>query len=182
MQINYSYPWYLQESSSFNQLYNGFYNVATNISCLGIGDFFDYRTLPNGIPLYQLSRIWGVTGVLGYYDGLVYDVDKWSADKKWTGQLLELNDSINRNFMRMKMYIENRPFCLELIKAAFEILLEGETYTITVTESPSTMSFEINLTASSEVIGVIQGISNFDSAFLGKPSGIHYSFNYVTAG
>lgn len=179
MQMNYSYPWYLQESPAFNQLYTGFYNVATNISCLDVGDFFNYRTLPSGTPLYQLSRIWGVVGILGYYDGLVYDVDKWSADKKWSGQLLEQSDSINRNFMRMKMYIENRPFCLNLIKEAFDILLEGESYSVTVTETPETMSFVINLTASNAVISIIQGISNFDSAFLGKPSGIHYSFNYV---
>lgn len=179
MQMNYSYPWYLQESPVFGTLYTGFYNVATNMTCLDIGDFFNYRTIPNGMPLYQLGKIWGVDGVLGYYDGLVYDIDKWSTNKKWTGQLLELNDSINRNFIRMKMYIENRPFCILMIKEAFEILLEGETYNIFVTEDSSTMSFTITLRASSAIISVIQGISNFDSVFLGKPSGIHYTFNYV---
>ena len=177
--MNYSYPWYLQESPAFNTLYTGFYQVAENITCLSVGDFFDYRTLPSGVPLYQLGKIWGVGGVLGYYDGMVYDIDKWSTDKKWTGQLLELNDSINRNFIRMKMYIQNRPFSWTMIKEALAILLEGETYSIRSSESPSTMSFTITLYASTAVIGVIQGISNFDSAFLGKPSGIHYSFSYV---
>lgn len=179
MQLNNSYPWYLQESPVFNTLYYGFYQVATNMTCLDIGDFFNYRTIPTGVPLYQLGKIWGVGGVLGYYDGLVYDVDKWSTDKKWTGQLAELDDSLTRNFIRMKMYIQGKPFNLLFIQKAFEILLEGETYSITVTES--TMGFVINLTASTDVIGIIQGISNFDSAFLGKPSGIHYSFNFIAA-
>lgn len=177
MQINYSYPWYLQDSPVFTKLYTGFYDVATNITSLDIGDFFNYRTIPTGAPLSTLARIWGVTGVLGVYDGLIYDIDKWSDGKKWTGELLQVNDSINRNFLRMKMYIQGKPFNLILIQEAFAILLEGEEYTVTVTESD--MSFVINLSASSAVIGVVQGISNFDNAFLGKPSGISYQFNFT---
>lgn len=177
MQINYSYPWYLQESPVFTKLYTGFYEVATNITCLDVGDFFNYRTIPTGVPLYQLGRIWGVGSVLGYYDGLVYDIDKWSEDKKWTGQLTELDDNLTRNFLRMKMFIQGRAFNLILIRDALAILLEGEEYSITVTEE--LMGFTINLSAPTDVIGVIQSISNFDNAFLGKPSGIHYSFNYT---
>ncbi len=177
MQFNESYPWYLQESPAFNTLYRGFYEVATNITPLPVGDFFDYRTLPSGTPLYTLGKIWGVGGVLGYYDGLVYDIDKWSDGKKWTGQLLELNDSITRNFIQMKMYIDGKPFRLTMINEAMAILLPRNEYSITVTESE--MSFVINLSATTDVIGVIQGISNFDSAFLGKPSGISYQFAFT---
>lgn len=177
MQKNPAYPWYLQKSPIFTKLYDGMFEVAKNISCLDIGDFFDYRTVPTGVPLARLAKVWGVGNVLGYYDGLVYDVDEWSTDKKWTGTLQTLDDSLTRNFMQMKMYIQNKHFNLIMVKEALEILLQGIEYTASVTEN--TMNFVINISAPTDVINVIQGISNFDGAFLGKPSGISYSFVYT---
>lgn len=177
MQKNPVYPWYLQKSPIFTKLYDGMFEVAKNISCLDIGDFFNYRTVPTGVPLARLAKVWGIGNVLGYYDGLVYDVDNWSADKKWSGTLQTVDDSITRNFMQMKMYIQGKHFSLTMIKEALEILLQGVEYTASVTEN--SMSFEINISTTMEVISILQGISGFDSAFLGKPSGISYSFVYT---
>lgn len=177
MQKNPAYPWYLQKSPVFTKLYDGMFEVAKNISCLDVGDFFDYRAVPTGVPLARLAKVWGVGSVLGYYDGLIYDIDKWSTDKNWTGTLNTVDDSMTRNFMQMKMYIQGKQFNLIMIKEALAVLLQGVEYTADVEEDD--MSFVINISAPSDVISVIQGISSFDSAFLGKPSGISYSFVYT---
>lgn len=177
MYVSYSYPWYLQQSPVFTALYDGFAEVAQNISPLGIGDFFNYRTIPEGEPLYALGKIWGLLGSPGFYDGLIYDVDKWSETKVWTGSLKQLDDMLYRNFMQMKMFIQGRPFSLTLIKQALDILLNGTEYQVSVTED--TMSFIINITANTEVVRVVQELNSFDSTFLGKPVGISYRFEYT---
>lgn len=177
MKATYSYPWYLQSSPVFGALYSGFSDVAEQMSPLGIGDFFNYLTVPAGQPLYALGKIWGLIGAPGFYDGLIYDIDKWSGDKVWTGELQTLDDMLYRNFLKMKMYIQGRPYSLILIQEALEVLLAGTEHTITVPED--VMSFEINISATQEVLTVIQEINAFDSTFLGKPAGISYRFNYT---
>lgn len=177
MQKNNAYPWYLQKSPVFTKIYDGMYEVAKNISCLDIGDFFNYNALPVGTPLATLARVWNVGSVLGYYDGLIYDVDSWSTDKKWTGTLQTLDESLTRNFLQMKMYIQGKQFSLTMIKEALDILLQGVEYTASVTES--SMSFVINISAPTQALSIIQAISGFDNVFLGKPSGISYTFAYT---
>ena len=177
MYVSNSYPWYLQQSANFTALYNGLASVAQNISPLAIGDFFNYHTLPAGQPLYTLGKIWGLLGAPGFYDGLIYDIDNWSETKVWSGHLRDLDDILYRNFMQMKMYIQGKPYCLTLIHDALEMLLTGTEHVITVTED--LMSFQINISASSEVLRIVQEINSFDSTFLGKPTGVSYRFNYV---
>lgn len=177
MYVSYSYPWYLQKSVNFTTLYDGIAEVAQNISPLGIGDFFNYLTLPAGQPLYQLGKIWGLLGSPGFYDGLIYDIDKWSETKVWSGHLRNLDDILYRNFMKMKMYIQSKPYSLTLIRDALNMLLDGTEHTITVDED--LMSFVINISATTEVLRIVQEINSFDSTFLGKPTGVSYTFNYV---
>lgn len=177
MKATYSYPWYLQSSPVFNALYTGFSNLAEEMSPLGMGDFFNYLALPAGEPIYALGKIWGLIGSPGFYDGLTYDVDTWDGGKVWSGELQTLDDLLYRNYLRMKMYIQGRPYSLTLIHEAIEILLEGTVHSVEVPED--TMSFEVDISAPQEVLSIIQQINSFDSTFLGKPVGISYQFNYI---
>lgn len=176
---NQNYPWYMQKSPGFVALYNGLYEVAKHVSPLGLGDMFNVDELPAGEPLYQLGRMWGINGSPNYFDGLIYDIDYWSETKVWSGSVSTLEDKLYRNFLRMKMFIQNKRYSLITLKEALTILLGGEEATITVEESE--MSFVINIRANVNVIRILQTIHSFDLHFMGQPCGIRYQFNYELA-
>ena len=176
MYNNQDFPWYLQQVPEFVSLYNSFYDIATNITPLPIGEMFDLEQL-QGTALFLLGQAWGLTGSPTYYDGLIYNVDNWSEDKVWSGQPQSINNQIYRNFVRMKAFIYGRNYSLELVRDALAILLDGFQYTASVTENY--MAFTINITAPSAILRILQEMRSYDDTFLGQLPGIHYDFAYT---
>lgn len=177
MYDNYRYPWYIQQSPRFKTLYDGLFPIVSQASPLDIWQMFDVNQL-TGLGLLYFGRMWGLRGQWGAVtDGLVYDIDMWSTDRKWSGEFQDLNAQIYRNFIRMKAYINGRNYTLGLIKDAMSILLSGYDYTLTVDED--FMNFTINLSATPEVLNIVYNLEKYDNQFLGKPSGISYKFTYT---
>lgn len=177
MYDNQNFPWYPQQVPEFKKLYDGLFPIVSQASPLDIWHIFDVNQL-TGLGLLWFGRYWGLRGMWGAVtDGLVYDIDKWSTDRKWSGEFKDLNAQIYRNFIKMKTYINGRNYTLGLIKEALDILLAGHKFEVTVTEEY--LHFIINLTASSEVLNIMFNLEKYDSQFLGKPSGISYEFKYT---
>lgn len=177
MYDNQRYPWYVQQSPRFKTLYDGLFPIAAQASPLDIWKIFDVNQL-TGKGLLYFGRMWGLRGMWGgTTDGLVYNIDKWSTDKVWTGHMKDLDAQIYRNFIRMKAYINGRNYSLELLQAAIAILMGDQTYELTVDEG--FMNFTLNIKATSEILNVLYNMEQYDQQFLGKPSGISYKFNYI---
>lgn len=174
---NQNYPWYLQQRGNFKTIYDGMFPIVSMASPLGIEDAFNVDQLA-GLGLLYFGQMWGLRGMWGAVtDGMIYDIDKWSTDKKWSGEFQDLNAKIYRQFIKMNAYINGKNYTLGLIQEALAILLEGQDYSITVDEG--FMNFTINLTAPSEVLNIMYNMQRYDNQFLGKPSGISYSFKYI---
>jgi len=176
---NHNYPWYIQKSPGFTALYNGLFNIVKAASPLGLGDMFNIEALPAGPALFQVGKLWGLTDSPSFFDGLIYDVDKWSETKVWSGSVSSLEGSLYRNFLRMKIFIHNNRYSLKTLKQALDILLSGQEAEISVTER--TMGFTINVKSDRETIRILQTLQSFDLYFMGQPCGIHYEFNYELA-
>ena len=179
MYNNQNYPWYIQKSAGFVALYNGLFNIVSGATPLGLGDAFNINKLPAGKPLFQVGKMWGLTDNPSFFDGLIYDVDSWSETKVWSGSVSQLESSLYRNFLRMKIFIQNSRYSLKTLKEALEILLGDNPAEITIDEY--LMGFTINIKASREAIGILQTLQSYDPYFMGQPCGIHYEFNYEVA-
>lgn len=174
---NQNYPLYAQQNGPLKTIYDGLFGVAEYISSWGIQDIFNVNQM-KGKGLLYLGRMWGLRGVWGGQNtGLVYDIDRWSEDKVWTGEMKDLEASIYRNFIRMKAFISGKHYDLKLIQQAMAILLDGYQSTITVDET--FMHFTINVTAPSDALSILYNMQQYDTHFLGKPTGISYDFNYI---
>lgn len=171
-----NYPWYIQQAPRFVRLYEGFYNVFLAASPITARSAFDVGTL-TGTPLLNFGLIWGLRGAWGgSTDGLIYNIDAWSTDRVWTGSMRDTDASIYRNFIRMKAYINGRPYTLQLIKEALEILVSDSSATFWVEEGY--MSFVIHIKASGAVLNMFYNMTQYDPFFLGKPTGISYTWEY----
>lgn len=176
MYDNQNFPWYLQQSPRFLELYNGVFPLAEKMTPLGMGEVFNLE-LMTGDALINLCLLWGLRDAMSMSEGMVYSVDKWSTGKVWSGKLTIENEELFRNFLRMKIHINSRPLSLTLIYEALEILLKGYDYKASVTEED--MRFIINIEASAAVIDEVRKIRSYDSIFLGHIPGISYLWNYV---
>lgn len=173
---NQDYPWYLQKSVKARKIYDGLFPVAVQATPLDIWKFIDIDQL-TGNGLLTLGRLFGLRGTWGAIsDGLVYDIDKWSEDKVWTGHMKDLDGQIYRNFIKMKAYIYEKPYNLITLKGAMETLLDGMDYEMTVTEEY--MHFTINIKAQTDVLNIFYNLSKYDAHFLGKPVGVSYDFKF----
>lgn len=182
MYDNQNYPWYVQKSPVFKTLYDGVFPIVSAASPLGLADILDIDSL-EGNSLYRLGNIIGLRGNPYFFDGLIYNADKWSDVKVWSGAVASINEQLYRNYVRMKAYLQARAttytqgFSLVLIKEAMDIVLSGLNYSVTVDEG--FMEFIINIEAETEVLGVFRLLQSYDRLFLGKPVGIKYTFNYI---
>lgn len=144
---------------------------------LDIYQIFDVNQV-TGQGLLNFGRMWGLRGIWGgTTDGLIYNIDKWSTDRVWSGQMKDLEAQIYRNFIRMKAYINGRPYSLTLLKEAMAILMGTREYEMWIDED--FMTFTINIKASSKVLNFLYNMEQYDTHFLGKPTGISYKFNYI---
>jgi hypothetical protein len=173
---NQNYPWYIQKSATFVRLYEGLYEIAKDISPLALGDSFNINTLQAGLPLYQLGAVWGLPANPKFVNGLTYDLDPWSETKVWSGGVATLDDKLYRNFLRMKIFVQNNPYSLTTLKKALELLVGEEEAQFSVEEKE--MEFVINIKSNITVINTLQTFNSFDRYFLGQPCGVRYGFNY----
>lgn len=80
MQINYDFPWYLQNSEGFMALYTGLYNTATTISPITLLDALDIDNVLYPNQLKFVATLYGLRGDwVGIEQALIYDVNKWSG-------------------------------------------------------------------------------------------------------
>ena len=182
MYDNQNYPWYVQKSPTFKTIYDGLFPVVSAASPLGVGSSFDINTL-TGVALYKFGNMMGLQGNPTYYDGLIYNIDKWSDVKVWSGHVKDIDAKIYKNFVRMKAFLQGQTngfeqgYSLTLLRDCIAIALDGFEYSITVDEG--FMEFTININATSEVLKIFQELQAYDAHFLGKPTGIKYTFNYT---
>lgn len=175
MKENFNYPWYLQQTSAFTTLYNGFYPIAETASPLGLGDAFNIDMM-TGAMLFRLGTYWGMTGSPYLWDGLIYDIDNWTEIKTWTGGLKELGEQLYSNLIKAKAYATGRVYSLSMLKEVISRALAGEPHTVEVREG--LMEFTISLTASRQILETFIEAKAFDLAFIGKPAGIKVNWEY----
>lgn len=154
---NNNYPWYLQQTSVFTTLYNGFFPIAQDASPLGIGDALN-MDLATGAMLYRLGTYWGMSGSPYVWDGMIYNVDKWSETKTWTGGVKELGEEFYANLMKAKAYAYGRPYSLETLKNVFERVFEGMEYSLKVYETGTISDNDIN---AGRVTGALTSSQNY---------------------
>ena len=79
----------------------------------------------------------------------------------------------------MKAYIQGRPFNLNTIKGALEVLLGSSVpYSMSVAESD--MECSIQVLSDADTVTILRGISSYDPTLLGKPVGIKVSYVFNT--
>lgn len=172
---NHNFPWYLQQSSTFTTLYYGFFSVAEYASPLGFGDAFNVD-LAQGAMLFRLGTYWGLNGDGSLYDGLIYNIDKWSDVKVWTGGVKEIEEGFYRNLIKAKSYAFGRLYSLSTIKGVLELVFQG--YDATFSVSETYMGLTITINAPEDVIRTFIEIKAFDLTFIGKPVGIKVDWQY----
>jgi len=173
---NYDFPWYLQNTSSFLALYDGFFNVAATASPLDLEKAFNIDEM-SGQMLYYLGVYWGLSGSLVIWDGLIYDVDKWTSLKVWTGTgEKELSREMYANIIKAKAYAYGNPYSLNTIKEVFARVFANETYSLTVAESD--MEITLTLSAAQNVLESFIEARAYDLSFIGKPAGIKVNWVY----
>jgi len=175
---NQDYPWYLQQSVSFSTLYNAMFDIASAASPIGIADSFDLEHAV-GQRLYNIGALWGVNSAGVYFDGMIYNFDKWSQGKVWTGGVKPVAEEMYRRFVRMIIWANGRPFSLNTLHEVLEIAFEGYTHTITVSEDEAEHHFTINIKADETIIRLFIEMRAFVARLLGKPSGYSYDFNFT---
>ena len=80
MQINYDFPWYLQNSEGFMTMYTGLFNVATTISPISFLSCLDVDHAEYPQQIKTIAMLYGLRGDwVGIEDALIYDVKKWSV-------------------------------------------------------------------------------------------------------
>ena len=188
MQINYDFPWYLQNSDGFMALYEGLYNVSTHISPISLLDALD---IDNATTLKQLRFIATLYGLrsdwVGIEQALIYDVNKWSApeaqdgeENYWSGLPTDTFDLL-KNYIKAKVQIRNKNLTLQNIKDFFTMCLAHRSFDagtgISVTES--LMHFDLTVTLDGDTLSDMVTLLSVDPYPFGKPTGISYSINYV---
>lgn len=182
MFFNENYPWYLQKSPVFTELYRGIYDVAQNISPLDIWKLFYVDEL-SGSNVRLHALLWGLAGEWsGVRDALIYNVESWGdletgVGKYWSGIQGDVDDEWYRKYVKMKIYIQGKPFNYITIKRALEILLENAPYEIMVDEID--MQCEITVRTDESTSAVLGGILSYDPNLLGKPVGIKVTYNFT---
>ena len=185
MQINYDFPWYLQNSEGFMALYTGLYNTATTISPITLLDALDIDNVLYPNQLKFVATLYGLRGDwVGIEQALIYDVNKWSVDgveeNYWSGMPSDSADLL-KNYIKAKVQIRNKNLSLQALKDFFAVCLAHREFNpdtnIEVTES--TMHFDLTITVSADVLNDMVTLLSVDPYPFGKPTGISYTITYV---
>ena len=185
MQINYDFPWYLQNSQGFMALYEGLYNVSTSISPITLLDALDIDNATTTQQLKFVATLYGLrSDWVGIEQALIYDVNKWSVlggeENYWSGIPSDTQDLL-KNYIKAKVQIRNKNLTLQALKEFFTVCLAHRDFdpstAITVTET--TMHFDLTVSLDSETLGDMVTLLSVDPYPFGKPTGISYNINYV---
>lgn len=176
---NQDYPWYIQQEGTFQTLYNGFFPIANEMTPLGLGDMFNIDAL-TGNALITVGYMYGLSATGTYYNGLLWSAEDWGSNV-WTGEPQTIREDVYKNFIKMKAYANGRPYTLKLLYECLQILAQGlDSLEFSVTEDPDTLSFVINVSSpDTDELNAIQQITFVDDTFLGKPTGISYTWNFI---
>lgn len=191
MQINYDFPWYIQQSPSFMALYIGLYNVGSNISSLPIIDMLDLDNVEVYSELLAAGQYYGVPNAwYGTQDALIYNLREWAprADPDdpnyyWNGRASVDNFRLMANYIKAKVQIRGQPLSLVTLKKFYETVLDGYNYSVedSVEITESEQHFEIVVQATEEVEQALVEMSYTDRWPFGKPVGISYNITYVVS-
>lgn len=183
MQLNQNYPWYLQTSQNFVVLYEGMFNVAKNFSPLDMYKVFypeimaeesDSLAASYGLKVY--AGLWQIPVEFNaIVDALIYDVGDWSDTDKWDGDVTGATLDWFLRYIKMKTFINNQPFSLQLVNDAMNILFGDIDHNVTVTETQYAIT--VNIETDSDSTGVLQGILTVDPTLIGKPMGATITYN-----
>ena len=185
MQINYDFPWYLQNSEGFMSLYNGLYNTATTISPITFLNCLDLDNAEFPQQIKTVAMLYGLRGDwVGIEDALIYDINNWSVDEVeenyWSGRVGDSLDLL-KNYIKAKVQIRNKNLTLEALKDFFAVCLAHRNFdpetAISVTES--TLHFDLTVVVGNEILNDMVTLLSVDPWPFGKPTGISYSINYV---
>lgn len=173
---NNNFPWYVQQSDVFTTLYYGFFPIAEIASPLGLGDLFSPEML-TGAGLSALGSYYGLIPSPKVADGLIYNLDKWSTDKVWTGGTGAVNEDFYRNFIIAKEYAYGRIYSLETLKGILDRVFEGTEHSIEVEENY--MAIVIHITAQRNTLRAFSEMRSIDPVFIGQPTGIKVEWDYI---
>lgn len=185
MQINYDFPWYLQNSEGFMTLYEGLYNTAVPISPISLLTALDIEHATTAMQLKFVATLYGLrSDWVGIEQALIYNVNNWSVDgveeNYWSGLPADTFDLL-KNYIKAKVQMRNKNLTLQTLKEFFGVCLAHRDFNpataISVTET--TMHFDLTVTVDSEVLEDMVTLLSVDPYPFGKPTGISYSINYV---
>ena len=165
MQINYDFPWYIQQSPAFMTLYEGLFDVCSNISPI---TFIDMLNLDN------------------VEDALIYNVREWAPKTQnpnyyWNGRTSYENFQLMANYIKAKVQMRGQPLSLVTLKRFYETILDGYNYSVAdnIEIIESEQHFEIVARVNNEVAQALVEMLYTDSQPFGKPVGISYNITYV---
>ena len=187
MQINYDFPWYIQQSPAFMTLYTGLYNVAAQITPLPFIDMLNLNEIDSYPPLVAAGQYYGVqSSWFGFKDALIYNIREWaprSGEEQyyWNGRATDSALRLMANYIRAKVQIRGQPLSLVTLKKFYETFLDGYNYSVEddVEITESEQHFEIVVRATEEIILALVEMSYSERWPFGKPVGISYNITYV---
>lgn len=186
MQINYDFPWYIQQSPAFMALYEGLFAVGaktspiTFINMLDLDNVDYYSELLAAGQYYGISKAW-----YGLEDALIYNVREWGpregTNYYWDGRASYENFQLMANYIRAKTQIRGQPLSLVTLKKFYETILEGYDYSVAdnISIVESEQHFEIVAQVDSDIAQVLIEMLYTDPQPFGKPVGISYNITYV---
>lgn len=186
MQINYDFPWYIQQAPAFMALYDGMYNIAAQMSPLSFIDMLDLDNVQSYSQLLVAGQYYGIPNAwYGLQEALIYNVRQWGprADENyyWNGRASQDNFRLMANYIRAKVQIRGQPLSLATLKRFYETALEGYDYSVenNMQIIESEQHFEIVVMATDDIAQALIEMSYTDRWPFGKPVGISYNITYV---
>lgn len=188
MQINYDFPWYIQQAPAFMTLYTGLFEIAEQVSPLPFLDMLDLDHATTFTQINTASDFYGIPNVLSSSkDALIYNMREWSprpegeTEYYWNGSVTEDALRAAGNYIKAKAQIRGQPLSLATLKQFYETALDGYNYSVAnnISVEETLQHFEIVVQGTQEVIEILIEMSATDRFPFGKPVGISYNITYV---
>ena len=185
MQINYDFPWYIQQSPAFMALYEGLYGVGAKISSIDLIKMLDLDNVEQYSELLAAGQYYGVSNAwYGLEDALVYNARPWAPSDTsyyWNGRASYENFQLMANYIKAKTQIRGQPLSLVTLKKFYETILDGYNYSVedNIEIIESEQHFEVVAHVDGDIAQVLVELSYTDSQPFGKPVGISYNITYV---
>jgi hypothetical protein len=185
MQINYDFPWYLQNSEGFMTLYEGLYNTAVTISPISLLAALDIEHATTAMQLKFVATLYGLrSDWVGIEQALIYNVNNWSVDgveeNYWSGLPADTFDLL-KNYIKAKVQMRNKNLTLQNIKNFFAVCLAHREFDpdTAISVAESLMHFDLTVTLDEGTLGDMVTLLSIDPYPFGKPTGISYTINYI---